>query len=75
MCEFGGVTMGGMQTPFNTIGIGDPVPYGIGTFGSGDKFASNSKKKNKKSGIATKAAPQVSLGVNMEQRPLIVYSK
>ena len=74
MCEFGGVTMGGMQTPFNTIGIGDPVPYGIGKMGSGDKFSGGTTKK-KKQGVATKAVPQVQLGVNLEQRPLIVYSK
>ena len=74
MCEFGGVTMGGMQTPFNTIGIGDPVPYGIGKMGSGDKFCGSTTKK-KKQAVATKAAPQVQLGVNLEQRPLIVYSK
>ena len=74
MCEFGGVTDGGMQTPFNTIGIGDPVPYGIGRMGSGDKFCGGTAKK-KKQRIATKAAPQVQLGVNLEQRPLIVYSK
>lgn len=74
MCEFGGVTMGGMQTPFNTIGIGDPVPYGIGKMGSGDKFCGGTTKK-KKQGVATKAASQVQLGVNLEQRPLIVYSK
>ena len=73
MCDFGGVTTG-MQTPFNTIGIGDPVPYGIGKIGSGDKFCGGTTKK-KKQEVATKAAPQVQLGVNLEQRPLIVYSK
>lgn len=73
MCDFGGVTTG-MQTPFNTIGIGDPVPYGIGKMGSGDKFCGGTTKKKKK-GVATKAALQVQLGVNLEQRPLIVYSK
>ena len=72
MCDFGGVTTG-MQTLFNTIGIGDPVPYGIGKIGSGDKFCGGTTKK-KKQGVAAKAAPQV-LGVNLEQRPLIVYSK
>ena len=57
MCDFGGVTTG-MQTPFNTIGIGDPVPYGIGKMGSGDKFCGGTTKK-KKQGVAIKAAPQV----------------
>jgi len=26
------------NTPFNTVGIGDPVPYGMNSFGSGDRF-------------------------------------
>lgn len=72
MEDFGGVS-GSMQTPFNTLGIGDPVPYGMGHAGSGDIFGNGKKKK--KAQIATKPGPQVSLGVNFEQKPLIVYTK
>ena len=40
------------NTPMNTIGVGDPVPFGINSYGSGDRFdttpGSKSKNKNKK---------------------------
>ena len=26
------------NTPMNTIGVGDPVPFGINSFGSGDLY-------------------------------------
>ena len=26
------------NTPFNTVGVGDPVPYGMNSLGSGDRF-------------------------------------
>lgn len=26
------------NTPFNTVGVGDPVPYGTNSLGSGDRF-------------------------------------
>lgn len=48
------------NTGFNTIGIGDPVPAGMNTLGSGDLFqygnVSNKRKKNKQKPfkIATK---------------------
>ena len=26
------------NTPMNTLGVGDPVPFGINSYGSGDRF-------------------------------------
>lgn len=80
MCDFGGMdimsTDNVFQTPMNTLGIGDPVPYGINGYGSGDLFGNKKgSKKSKKSNIATKRVPQCQLGVNLEQRPLIVMAK
>ena len=40
------------NTPMNTLGVGDPVPFGINSYGYGDRFdttpGSKSKNKNKK---------------------------
>lgn len=33
------------NTPFNTVGVGDPVPYGMNSFGSGDRFDMGPKFK------------------------------
>lgn len=35
------------NTPFNTVGIGDPVPYGMNSLGSGDRFDLGPKFKQK----------------------------
>jgi hypothetical protein len=54
--DFGGVTAP-YSTPLNTIGVGDIVPAGVNTYGSGDRFdygntipkkKKSSKKKNRK---------------------------
>lgn len=62
------------NTPMNTIGIGDPVPASMGTFGSGDRFdggiGKKSKNKNKK--IYSKPPVQYSFK-GIQQMPLIVY--
>lgn len=62
------------NTPMNTIGIGDPVPAGMGIFGSGDRFdggiGKKSKNKNKK--IYSKPPGQHSFN-GIQQMPLIVY--
>lgn len=34
------------NTPFNTIGVGDPVPYGMNSLGSGDRFDLGPKFKS-----------------------------
>lgn len=65
------------NTPMNTVGIGDPVPFGIGTYGSGDRFDttpdSKSKVKNKNKKIYSK--PPVQHPFNgIQQMPLIVMS-
>lgn len=65
------------NTPMNTIGIGDPVPFGINSFGSGDRFdttpGSNRKSKNKNKKIYSK--PPVKHPFNgIQQMPLIVMS-
>ena len=43
--EFGGVCDGCFSTPFNTMGIGDPVPANGNNLGSGDLFVTNKKTK------------------------------
>lgn len=55
------------NTTFNTMGIGNAVPAGNTTTGSGDKF-DNSLKKDKK-----KKSKQKSFSVN--ELPNIVYLK
>ena len=35
------------NTPCNTIGVGDPVPYGMNSLGSGDRFDLGPKRKIK----------------------------
>ena len=32
------------NTAFNTVGVGDPVPYGLNSLGSGDRFDLSVKK-------------------------------
>lgn len=34
------------NTAFNTLGVGDPVPYGMNSFGSGDRFDLGPKFKS-----------------------------
>ena len=47
--NFGGVTAP-YSTPLNTIGVGDIVPAGVNTYGSGDRFDyGNAIPKKKKS--------------------------
>lgn len=47
--DFGGVTAP-FSTPLNTIGVGDIVPAGVNTYGSGDRFDyGNTIPKKKKS--------------------------
>lgn len=45
-----GETSGAYATTMNTIGIGDPVPAGTNTLGSGDKFDNTKIKIAKKKG-------------------------
>lgn len=85
MCDFAGGNMGGAgggvyNTPFNTVGVGDPVAPGSGSeMGSGDMFipvmgmatkrpAYTQSSSNKK----TKIPHQESMGFSMDPRPLIV---
>lgn len=35
------------NTPMNTIGVGDPVPFGINSYGSGDRFDTTPGSKSK----------------------------
>ena len=35
------------NTPLNTVGVGDPVPYGMNSLGSGDRFDMGPKRKVK----------------------------
>lgn len=52
------------NTPFNTVGVGDPVPFGMAECGSGDLFGwgpaksgkSTKGKKRNYIGMATKPA-------------------
>jgi hypothetical protein len=70
--DFGGINGGGFSTPMNTIGIGDPVPAGINTLGSGDLFTTavkaGKKGKNQKPQIATKKPAYQS------ELPYVVYT-
>lgn len=66
------------NTPMNTVGIGDPVPFGAnGSYGSGDLFGSlfpalPKAPKSPKSPKSPKL-PYTKKAVNFfEQRPLIV---
>lgn len=62
------------NTPMNTIGIGDPVPFGCNNLGSGDKFGNNIfNSKNKKVKITTKK-PAQNMFIDFTPRPLIVMS-
>ncbi len=76
------------NTAFNTVGVGDPVPYGLNSFGSGDRFDLgpnfNNKKKKGKSYSQYNYNPSKSTMMpfmkksaysGIEQRPLLVYSK
>ena len=38
------------NTAFNTVGVGDPVPYGLNSLGSGDRFDLSVKKPYQKRG-------------------------
>lgn len=58
-----------MNTPLNTIGIGNPVPAGMNTLGSGDLFQFN-KRKKKSNKIKTIKTYNYNLNP-----PLIVYKK
>lgn len=70
------------NTPMNTVGVGDPVPFGMHECGSGDVFnpVFTSKKRNVNSKGKTinvamkKAAPNIG-SFGMQQQPLLVYSK
>ena len=33
------------NTPMNTVGVGDPVPFGMNSLGSGDRFDNGFAKK------------------------------
>lgn len=66
------------NTPMNTMGIGDPVPFGPGHFGSGDRFDGFCKPHrgvNKHGGMQPfhKPAPPQSFG-GFQPMPLIVMS-
>jgi hypothetical protein len=73
MCD-GGLCGDGFSTLSNTIGVGDPIPAGINTLGSGDKWcqvggvATKGNSKTKK----TKKEKQPNYG---EMLPTIVYLK
>jgi len=64
--DFGGVTSP-YNTPYNTIGIGDPVPATFHSCGSGDRWdyypfmstKGTSSKKTKKGKKARKKAPTI----------------
>lgn len=68
-----GEDFGGYNNLTNTLGIGDVVPAGMGTLGSGDRF-DTPKKSKKKTQIATKAAAPSSFG-GIQPLPTVVYCK
>lgn len=55
------------NTPMNTIGVGDPVPFGTNSYGSGDLFGSIFPGMPK--------APKRSKGVKGPKMPKIPYMK
>lgn len=59
------------NTPMNTIGVGDPVPFGINSFGSGDLYGQVLPKRKK-----GKQLPYTKKQINYgQQLPLIVMAK
>ena len=72
---------------FNTVGVGDPVPYGMNSLGSGDRFDLGPfKKPFKKQGIKTikaysqykPAKQKTNYKTNhniMKPQPILVYKK
>lgn len=86
MCDFGGDCGGAgggvYNTPFNTVGVGDPVAPGFdGEMGSGDMFIpvmGMARKKPAYSGSSSskksqKLPHQESMGFSMDPRPLLVH--
>lgn len=69
-CNCSDIDSGSYATLNNTIGIGDPVPYANGYYGSGDRFDNGLKKsKNKKS------KQTVNNPFDISMRPTVVYTK
>ena len=68
------------NTPMNTLGVGDPVPFGVTECGSGDIFGYGPAKpkkfgKGKKGhvmGMATKQPAPMFGDYGMKPRPLFV---
>lgn len=56
------------NTPMNTLGIGNPVPAGMNTLGSGDLFQFSPKRKKIKK--ITKQQKKANMNP-----PLLVYTK
>lgn len=85
MCDFngdcGGAGGGVYNTPFNTVGVGDPVAPGFGgEYGSGDMYIpvmGMARKKPAYTSTTTKKANKIpsqeSMGFSMDPRPLIVH--
>lgn len=82
MCENGGCNDGGLcgnpgfvqggaySNLMNTIGVGDPVAFGNGYYGSGDLFSNNTGKKKQQKKAVTK---QQSSPFDMSLKPTVVY--
>ena len=67
MCDCGiDMTNGSYATLNNTIGIGDPVPFGNNNYGSGDKFTANKKK--------SKNTDNNHVPFDLSMKPLIVMA-
>lgn len=62
------------NTPMNTIGIGNAIPAGINTLGSGDLFQFSTKRKKISSKKHNKIKNIKSINYNLTP-PLIVYTK
>lgn len=62
---------GNFNTTFNTLGVGDVVPAGLGDeeLGSGDKLSSSKKK------VSIKKAAKNVFSSNQTELPYIVFTK
>lgn len=68
------------NTPMNTVGIGDPIPFSSGSYGSGDLFGSvfpaMPKAPKKIKGVKAPKMPFTKKQINYNQQlPLIVMAK
>lgn len=67
--------MSEFNTNFNTVGIGDAVPAGTNSLGSGDLFGSSNKASKSKGKKGAKGQTMITSPGPEVERPWIVYAK